>query len=73
MPGIPVYGPIDDPGGASYILPTLDAFYPGFLDQPLGFRYADTRPFVKGNEFDVWSVQAPLAQLFAILLGPDMP
>jgi hypothetical protein len=72
VPGIPVYGPVVSMPGSYWYLPIDAAFYPIFEDQPEGLRLSDTRGSVNMSEFDVWSMQAPLAELFAALLGPGM-
>ncbi len=75
VPGLPVYGPIQFAPGAGYFTPVAAAFYPPFDQQPLGMRYADTRTAVNTTEFSVWEMQAPMAELFAVLaparLRPD--
>lgn len=72
MPGIPVYGPVRDIGASGYLQSTKEAFYPALNQLPLLLRYGDTRPFVTCNEFTVWEIQAPLAELLGILIGPNM-
>jgi hypothetical protein len=69
MPGIPVYGPVDDPPGASYSAATINAFYPSMGSLPPALRYADVRNVVQCNEFTSWESMAPHAELFAMLLG----
>jgi endoglucanase len=74
MPGIPVFGPTASAPTAAYALPALAAFYPDFSQRPEALRYADVRTVPNFNEFSVWEMQAPLAELFAVLLGqPTMP
>jgi hypothetical protein len=72
MPGIPAYGPVNEMPGAFWYDPIDAAFYPAFGDQPLALRLSDTRASVNMNEFSVWEMQAPLAELFAALLAPGM-
>ena len=74
MPGIPVYGPVerDGLGNNSYLNSGLSKFYPAFYDLPEGLRYGDVRVFVNDNEFSVWEMQAPLAELFALLINNGM-
>ncbi len=73
MPGIPTYGPVENIDiNTTYLQATMKAFYPDFNTLPLLLRYGDTRPFVTCNEFSVWEMQGPLAELFSILLGPNM-
>jgi len=69
IPGIPVYGPVRNMPGAYWYAPIEASFYPNFAGQPLGQRLSDTRGSVNMNEFTVWENQAPLAELFAALLG----
>jgi endoglucanase len=74
MPGIPVYGPTRSAPTESYTLPALAAFYPVFGQRPEALRYADVRTVPDFNEFSVWEMQAPEAELFAVLLGlPTLP
>jgi hypothetical protein len=74
VPGIPVYGPVDALPNAEYYEPGREAFVPRFEAHPPMLRYADIQTFVVTNEFGVWDCQAPLAQMFAVLLGPgQMP
>lgn len=70
MPGIPVYGPVDDLPNVPWEKPTLATFHPRFDRHPKARRYGDVRTLVECSEFTVWETQAPMAQLFAILLGP---
>ncbi len=72
MPGIPVYGPVDSFPGAYYAEPAGAVFYPPFDEQPRALRYADVRTVPPCNEFSVWEMQAPLAQLFSLLIAPNM-
>ena len=69
IPGIPVYGPVNDLSAVSYYNPGKAAFYPSFLQHPLMRRYGDIRTFVITNEFTVWESQAPHAEHFAVLMG----
>jgi endoglucanase len=69
MPGIPVFGPVRELPSAPYYRAARAAFHPPFEDRPLMRRYADVRTFPNTNEFTVWDGQAPLAQLFALLVG----
>jgi endoglucanase len=70
MPGIPVYGPVDGAPGTSWTAATVAAYYPSFNNQPKGLRYGDVRTLVTCNEFTIWETQAPLAAMFAALMGP---
>jgi hypothetical protein len=73
MPGIPVYGPANDVGGASYEVRPRNLFYPDFLETtPVALRYMDLRTAIHNNEFSVWEMQAAEAQLFAVLVGQGM-
>jgi endoglucanase len=72
VPGIPVYGPVDNLNAAQYQLPARNAFFPSFDKLPLGRRFADVRTVVQCTEFTVWESQAPFAELFGLLLGPGM-
>jgi len=55
-------------------LPALAAFYPAFIQRPEALRWADVRTIPQFNEFSVWEMQAPEAELFAVLLGlPTLP
>lgn len=72
MPGIPVYGPVNELPRAEYYSHGKDRFHPRFDQHPLMLRYADLRSFVTNNEFTVWECQAPHAQHFAVLLGEGM-
>ncbi len=73
IPGIPVYGPtetIREPWNTV----AADAFYPSFDTLLEARKYGDVRLFVKTNEFSVWEMQAPLAEMLALLIAPgDMP
>lgn len=71
IPGIPVFGPTRSLPSYEYYKPGAAAFYPAFADRPLMRRYADIRTFVVTNEFSVWEVQAPHAQLAALLASPS--
>jgi hypothetical protein len=70
IPGIPVYGPIDDAPGTSYTAATIARYYPSFNSRPPGLRYGDVRNLVTCNEFTVWETQAPHVELLAALMGP---
>lgn len=72
VPGIPVYGPVQTLPGAEYYLAGKVAFTPSFDRHPPMLRYADIHTFVVTNEFGVWDCQAPLTQLFAVLLRPGL-
>ena len=75
MPGIPVYGPVeqDGLGHPSYINSALAVYYPDFnTGTPKLLRYGDVRVFVNDNEFSVWEMQGPLAQMFSVLIAPGM-
>ncbi|MFN4218443.1 MAG: glycoside hydrolase family 9 protein [Candidatus Bipolaricaulia bacterium] len=72
MPGIPSYGPVDSFPGASYSQPAGAAFYPTFNGQPRALRYADVRTVPPCSEFTVWEMQAPIAELFALLIALQM-
>jgi endoglucanase len=72
MPGLVVYGPVENLPRAAYYKPVALAFYPAFERQPRALRYADAVQSVNTSEFSVWESQAPTALLFAALLGPDM-
>lgn len=69
VPGIPVYGPVRELPGANYYEAGKSAFYPPFERHPPMLRYGDIHTFVVTNEFGVWDCQAPLAELFGVLLG----
>lgn len=69
VPGIPVYGPVRELPGADYYQAGKEAFHPPFQQHPPMLRYADIHTFVTTNEFGVWDCQAPLAELFGVLLG----
>jgi len=73
VPGIPVYGPVQSLPGAEYYLPGKTSFYPAFERHPAMLRYADIHTFVVTNEFGVWDCQAPLTELFALLVRPGLP
>ncbi len=72
MPGIPSYGPVDSFPGAPYSQPAGAAFYPSFDEQPRALRYADVRTVPPCSEFTVWEMQAPIAQLFSLLIALQM-
>jgi endoglucanase len=72
MPGIPSYGPVDSFPGASYSQPAGAAFYPAFNEHPRALRYADVRTVPPCSEFTVWEMQAPIAELFALLIALQM-
>lgn len=71
VPGIPVYGPVMELPRADYYEAGREAFTPPFERHPLMLRYGDIQTFVVTNEFGVWDCMAPLAEMFAVLLGPD--
>lgn len=71
IPGLPVFGPVDGFPGAHYYAAIGAAFHPPYNEHPPGNRVSDTRASVMMNEFTVWAQQAPMALLFASLLGPD--
>ncbi len=71
IPGIPVFGPVSAMPGSDYYRPVAAAFYPAFNSLPQGLHVADTRTAVNMNEFTVWESQAPLAELFAALIGEN--
>ncbi len=74
VPGIPVYGPVQNFPGPSYYDPVEAAFYPAFSQQPMGLHHVDARVAVNMSEFSVWETQAPLAALFATLApGLEIP
>jgi endoglucanase len=70
LPGIPVYGPVENLDGQSYNQYTVRLMYPALETLPLMRRYADSHTLVMMNEFTVWETQVPQTQLFAILLAP---
>jgi hypothetical protein len=72
IPGIPVYGPVEDLPTDDYYGPGKAAFYPAFAQQPRLRRYGDLRTFAVTNDFSVWESQAPHAEHFAVLLGLGM-
>jgi endoglucanase len=71
VPGIPVYGPVEGLPAASYMAATKAAFHPSVDQLPRAMRFGDVRTLVNNTEFTVWESQAPFAQLFAMLSGPD--
>jgi endoglucanase len=72
MPGIPVYGPVNELPRSSYYDPVRAAFSPSFDSRPLGRRYADSRTSVNTAEFTVWESQAPYAQMLSVLAPASM-
>ena len=72
VPGIPVYGPVDGYPAPSYYRAQGAAYSPAYDDLPPALGICDTRACVRMNEFTVWEMQAPLAQLFTALVGPGM-
>ena len=72
IPGIPLYGPVDNLPMNQFYTYAARLTYPAFADSPKGRRYADVHYFVICNEFSVWETQAPMTQLFASLIAPDM-
>ena len=70
VPGLPVFGPVDQLPGAGYYHPVRASFEPDYEDIPGGRRIADTHASVVTNEFAVWTQQAPMALLFSALLRP---
>ena len=68
MPGIPVYGPVEDLPRADYYRFARVAFHPDFEQHPLMRRYADVRSFVVTNECTIWECQAPHTEHFAALV-----
>ena len=71
MPGIPVYGPVEELSAFSYYDYGENVMYPAFALRPLMRRYADIHTFVTNNELDV-GVQASHAELFSRLIADDM-
>ena len=71
MPGIPVFGP-GFMADVSYTLPAKNSFYPSVDNTPEPLQYGDVRTIVSNNEFDVWSMQAPLVEFFAIMIDNNM-
>lgn len=69
VPGIPVYGPVQRLPAADYYEAGKSAFFPAFESLPPMLRYGDIQTFVTTNEFGVWDCQAPLTELFGVLLG----
>jgi hypothetical protein len=69
MPGIPVYGPVEQLPRADYYRYARAAFHPDFDQHPLMRRYADVRSFVVTNECTIWECQAPHTTHFAALVG----
>lgn len=72
VPGIPVYGPVDDEPGPEWYQPGLREFYPSFMEHPSFLRYGDVRTFVNMNEFTIWETMAPTTEHFAVMLGSAM-
>jgi endoglucanase len=70
IPGLVVYGPVEQMPGSHYYRPLAAGFYPPFGEQPRALRYVDAAHAVNMSEFSVWESQAPAALLFAALL-PD--
>lgn len=73
MPGLPVYGPVENLPRADYYRHATSAFHPGFERLPLGQRYGDVRSFVVTNECTIWECQAPHSQHFGLLLQSSRP
>lgn len=71
IPGIPVFGPTESVQEAWNAEATA-AFYPSSDSYPLGWRYGDTRLFVRANEFSVWEIQGPFVELFALPAPPGL-
>jgi endoglucanase len=74
MPGIPEYGPVQEFPNAWYYMGSVNSFYPFSLNGsalPPALRFGDTKAFVNCSEFDSTMIQAPLAALFASLLGTN--
>jgi hypothetical protein len=69
MPGIPVYGPVEELPRAEYYRYATVEFHPAFGRHPVMRRYADVRSFVVTNECTIWECQAPHAQHFAALVA----
>ncbi len=69
MPGIPVYGPVEELPHAEYYRYARVQFHPAFEEHPLMRRYADVRSFVVNNECTIWECQAPHTEHFAALIA----
>lgn len=72
IPGITVYGPVEELPHEYYYDPIRFSQYPDFDALPPGRRYADTRNAVTTNEFTVWETSTSTVELFSALLGPAM-
>ncbi|MBX3176552.1 MAG: Ig-like domain-containing protein [Candidatus Hydrogenedentes bacterium] len=72
VPGIPIYGPTDTLRPSSYYTYGARLAYPSYTNSPPFRRWSDVHTFVISNEFTVWENQAPAAQLFGLLVAPDM-
>jgi endoglucanase len=71
IPGLPVYGPMASvPNTWTYYF-AENLCYPPFDERPPLRRWIDVNTWGL-NEFTVWQTQAPDAELFAVLIGPDM-
>lgn len=69
VPGIPVYGPVNDLSHVYYYDPIRYATYPIIDVLPAGRRYIDSYAAVTTSEFTVWETSAPMTELFSALLG----
>ncbi len=69
VPGLPVFGPVEEMPGADYYAPIRASFHPAYEATPGGRRVSDTHASVEMNEFAVWTQQAPMALLFAASIG----
>ncbi len=72
MPGIPIYGPVENLPRAEYYRYASTVFHPAFERHPLMRRYADVRSFVVTNECTIWECQAPHTEHFAALIAPGL-
>ena len=72
IPGIPVYGPIQDTQVWSYYDPPEYINYPPFHTQPGSLKFGDTRLYVPATEFTVHETQAPQTRLLSLLVEPGL-
>ncbi|MCC6694566.1 MAG: Ig-like domain-containing protein [Candidatus Hydrogenedentes bacterium] len=69
MPGIPVYGPVEQLNKVEYVQYAERLFYPALPNTPILMRYGDCHGLAQMSEFDI-GLQVRNAQLFGILMAP---
>ncbi len=58
VPGLVVYGPVENPGGADWERAVWENVYPAWQDLPQQRRYTDGWSLIGANEFTTWETMA---------------